>query len=462
MILQSVDQVGTPSYDLIVAGGGAAGLVAAVAAARLGARVLLLERQGCLGGTATTGYVAQYIGFYNGDTKAVWGIPHEILERIVRAGGSNGFGTYTMAEAAANPLTIHHFPFNPEVVKIVLDEIAAESGVEILFHASVVGISKHDSALTGLTVETVAGRRDFSSRVVVDATGDATVAHLAGVPMLKGEPNGELQPNTLCFRLSNVDVPRFRSIPRDVKRQLVLEGLGRGELFWESLSFVSTPGNMDAICLMSRITGKNALDEKDASDQERIGRAQIKSIVNFLQREVPGFENSILASIAPRVGVRETRRIKGHYTLRAEDILEQRVFPDVVALGVGPMDIHDSHGTGITLSMPPEPFQIPMRCLLPLNVDGLIVTGRAISATREANGGARHMGTAMALGQAAGTMAAVSLKHANSTSAVPAPLVQQALIDQGACIDAVECRRLTAEMGQHLRARASTLAVGRS
>jgi hypothetical protein len=440
------------SYDVVVAGGGTSGIVSAVSAARLGARVLLLERQGCLGGTATTGYVAQYIGFYNGDTKAVWGIPDEILERIVEAGGSQGFGTYTMAEAAANPLTVHHFPFNPEIVKIVLDELAAESAIDLLFHASVVDVAMHGTALTGLSVETIGGRRQYIGKVIIDATGDATVAHLAGAPMLPSESDGERQPNTLCFRLSNVDVPRFRAIPRDIKRKMVLGGLERGELFWESLSFVSTPGNTDAICLMSRIKGKDALDETDASDQERIGRAQIKSIVKFLQREVPGFEKAILASIAPRVGVRETRRIKGQYTLTADDILENRTFADVMALGVGPMDIHDSNGTGIALSMPPTPFQIPMRCLIPEGVDGLIVTGRAISATREANGGARHMGTAMALGHAAGAMAAISMRHANSLSVLPAGLVQEALARQGASLNSTECQTRTVAMGRYLRA----------
>jgi hypothetical protein len=177
----------------------------------------------------------------------------------------------------------------------------------------------------------------------------------------------------------------------------------------------------------------------DASDQERIGRAQIKSIVTFLKREVPGFENSILASIAPRVGVRETRRIEGRYLLTADDILAQRTFEDTVALGVGPMDIHEANGTGIALSMPPAPFHIPMRCLVPAEIEGLIVTGRAISATHEANGGARHMGTAMALGHAAGVMAAVSLTRANSTHTIPASVVQEQLRAQGATLSLAEC-----------------------
>jgi hypothetical protein len=426
-------------FDVIVTGGGASGVIAAIAAARLGSKTLLLERQGCLGGTATTGYVAQYIGFYNRDVRAVWGIADELLRRVIEAGGSSGFGTYMMAEATANPLTIYHFPFNPEIVKIVQDEMAHESGVQVLLHAHVVDVLKDRNAVTGVVVETVGGKRTYTARVFIDASGDAVVAHHAGVPMQREDQGYQRQPNTLCFRLSNVDVPRFRAIPREQKRALVLEGLKNGELFWESMSFVSTPGNTDAICLMSRITGKDALNEVDASDQERIGRAQIKSIVTFLKREVPGFENSILASIAPRVGVRETRRIEGQYLLTADDILAERTFEDTVALGVGPMDIHEANGTGIALSMPPAPFHIPMRCLVPAEIEGLIVTGRAISATHEANGGARHMGTAMALGHAAGVMAAVSLTRANSTHNIPATAVQEELRAHGATLSFAEC-----------------------
>jgi hypothetical protein len=432
------------SYDAIVAGGGASGLIAAVAAARLGARTLLLERQGCLGGTATSAYVAQYVGFFNGDTQAVWGIPYELTRRIVEAGGSDGFGTYTMAEAASTPLIIRQFAFNPEIVKIVADEMVAEAGVHVLLHSQVAGVVRDGRTVKGAIVETVAGRRAYGARVVIDATGDAVVAHAAGVEMLDdtGE-GGRRQPSTLCFRLSNVDVKRFRALPRATKRALALEGLDRGELFWQSLSFCSTPGGTDAICLMSRILGKDALNHEDASEQERIGRAQIKSIVGFLKRRVPGFENAILASIAPRVGVRETRRIRGQHVLTAEEILAERTFADSAALGCGPMDIHDPNGTDVALSMPPAPFEIPMRCLVPREVEGLIVTGRAISATHAANGGARHMATAMALGHAAGVMAAVAVGGANSTLSIPPTLVQEKLRAQGAALTAAEAGELT-------------------
>jgi FAD-dependent oxidoreductase family protein len=438
-VRETFDTAVDGAFDVVVAGGGASGLIAAVAAARLGARTLLLERQGCLGGTATSAYVAQYVGFYNGETRAVWGIPSELTQRIVDAGGSDGFGTYMMAEAAATPLTIYHFPFNPEIVKIVADEMAAEAGVRVILHAQVAAVVREGRTVKGVVVETVAGRKAYTARVVIDATGDAVVAHGAGVEMQRdtGE-QGRHQPSTLCFRLSNVDVKRFRALPRETKRALALEGLASGELFWQSMSFCSTPGGTDAICLMSRILGKDALDHEDASEQERVGRAQIKSIVGFLKRRVPGFESAVLASIAPRVGVRETRRIRGQHTLTAEEILAGRTFEDSVALGCGPMDIHDPHGTGISLSMPPAPFEIPMRCLVPADVEGLIVTGRAISATHEANGGARHMATAMALGQASGVMAAVAIGGANSTLSIPPGLVHEKLRAQGAVLTAAE------------------------
>lgn len=443
-VLETFETPIADHYDVVVAGGGASGLIAALAAARLGARTLLLERQGCLGGTATTAYVAQYVGFYNGDTQAVWGIPFELTRRIMAAGGSEGFNRYVMAEAAAHPVVIHHFPFNPEIVKMVADEMAEEANVHVLLHSQIVGAIHENGAVKGVIVESIGGRKAYTARVTVDATGDAVVAHNAGVAMLDTDPTfrNKRQPNTLCFRLSNVDVVRFRALPREQKRALALQGLGSGELYWESLSFCSTPGGTDAICLMSRITGMDALDDHEASEQEFIGRAQVKSVVDFLNREVPGFEKAILANIAPRVGIRETRRIIGQHTLTAEEILSQTQFEDSIALGSGPMDVHEPNGTGIALSMPPAPFQIPLRCLIPNNVEGLFVTGRAISATHEANGGARHMATAMALGHAAGVAAAVSIDRANSTQAVPARIVQAALRKQGAALTVEDCRSL--------------------
>lgn len=436
VITETLDTPVLDHYDVIVAGGGASGLVAAVAAARSGARVALVERAGCLGGTATSGMVAQYIGLFNGTVRCVGGIGFELTQRIQAAGGSDGFRRYTLAEASANPVTITNFPFNPEVVKIVADDMAREAGVDVLLHSRVVGPLMEDDRVAGLLLENVSGRRALRSRMLVDATGDAVIAAAAGIPYVGEEPElrDKRQPLTLVFRMSNVDVRAFRAIARERKRAIALDGLRRGQLAWESLSFCSTPGDTDAICLMSRIHGIDALDGAQLTRAEQVGRQQIKTIVPFLRENVPGFEKSVLAGIAERVGIRETRRIVGRYTLTTEDIVSGKRFPDAVALGAGPMDLHEAGGTGVDLWMPPAPFEIPLACLLPESIEGIVVTGRAISATREANGGARHMGTAMCLGHAAGAYAALAA-NGQGTPANPAiDTLRQLLRTQSALV----------------------------
>ncbi|MDX3905121.1 MAG: FAD-dependent oxidoreductase [Pigmentiphaga sp.] len=412
-------------YDVIVVGGGASGTVAAIAAARTGARTLLIERGGCLGGAATANLVAQWVAFFHGETRVVGGIPYELAERVQAAGGSDGFHRYVMGEAAGTPFPLRVLPFNPETVKWVLDGAVNEAGVDVLLHTTFARALLQEGAITGVTVETVQGRLAWLAPVVVDASGDALVCASAGVPSKNDV--GDRQPCTLSFRLSNVDVPRFKAVPSDRRRALVLGGLQRGELFWESLSFVSTPGGTDAICLMSRIQDIDALNARDASRAEQEGRRQIASIVRFLQREIPGFENAILADVAERVGVRETRRIEGRYTLNEDDIMQARSFEDAIALGAGPMDRHQPGGTGIRLYAPPAPFEIPLRALLPVNVEGLLVCGRTLSATREAMAGARHMATSMAMGQAVGTLGAIAAASGRNPSSVPAREVQQSL-----------------------------------
>jgi glycine/D-amino acid oxidase-like deaminating enzyme len=421
-----VETLHTPviaEYDVVVAGGGASGLVAAVAAARSGARTAVVERFGCLGGTGTTGMVAQWIGMFNGDVRVAGGIAFELTERVTALGGSQGFQRYTLAEASANPVTITNFPFNPEVVKIACDELAREAGVDVHLHSRVVRPLDREGRVEGLVMENISGRQALRARMVVDASGDAALAAAAGVPCEGSEPDlrQQRQPCTLVFRMSNVDVRAFRALPREQKRTIALAGVQEGRLFWESLSFCSTPGETDAVCLMSRIPGIDALDAADLTRAEQLGRRQVQSVVEFLRERVPGFERAVLGSIAQHVGVRETRRIVGRYTLTEEDIVSGKRFQDAIALGAGPMDLHEPGGTGIALWMPPAPFEIPLACLLPRDVQGLVVTGRAISATREANGGARHMGTAMCLGHAGGVYAALAAREGSG----PAPKAEE-------------------------------------
>lgn len=422
-------------YDVVVIGGGASGTVAALAAVRAGARTLLVERGGCLGGAATANLIAQWVAFFHGDTQVVRGIPSELCERVVRRGGSEGFQRYVMGEAAGTPFPLRTFAFNPETVKIVLDDALAEAGAVVRFHTVFARAIADAERVTGVVTEAVDGRRAYLAKTVVDASGDAAVCADLGMPCLGEEPGfgKQRQPCTLSFRLSNVDVARFRALPSSERRRLVLGGLERGELFWESISFVSTPAGCDAICLMSRIFGVDALSSEDLSRAEATGRHQVDSIVRFLKREIPGFERSVLAGLAERVGVRESRRIRGEYMLTEDDIMREASFEDSVALGAGPMDRHQPDGTGIRLYAPPSPFEIPLRTLLPLGAERVVVAGRTLCSTREANGGARHMATAMALGEAAGDLAAIAARSGRAPRAVPAGEVQ-ALLERGGAL----------------------------
>lgn len=316
--------------------------------------------------------------------------------------------------------------------------MVSEAGSRMLLHALIVGVMQTGRRVEGVIVEGVDGRHAIRANVIIDATGDAIVSAKAGAELVgeETELRRDRQPMALVFRLAGVDVPTFRAVPREEKRRLVMQGIGQGDLFWESLAFSSTPANNDAICLLSRLRGLDALDPHDLTRAELMGRQQIKRILAFLRKEIPGFAKCNLVGVASRVGIRETRRIVGQYTLTEEDVLGSRTFEDVIALGTGPVDLHDPQGTGfVTLRMPDRPFQIPMRCLLPASIEGVVATGRTISATRSANGAARHMGTAMALGQAAGALAAVAANDGVSPTSVPWREVQKVLRDLGACLE---------------------------
>jgi hypothetical protein len=411
-------------FDVIVAGGGASGLMACVAAARRGARVLVVESSGCFGGAATTSMVAQWLGFHNGETRAVGGLPIEYAERIAARGGTLGFENYVLAEASAQPMHLKRLPFNPEIVKLVSDELVLECGASALLHARVVAATMTGDRIASVDIQTSSGRMAVSATCFVDATGDAVLARAAGAPLKDTDAGQSRMGMSLVFRLSHVDLAKFRRLPRPEKRAIALEGIAAGELFWDVLS-VSPVGSSDAICLMSHVDGLDALDASELTRAELIGRYQVGQIAGFLKRRMPGFEHAELAGIASHIGVRESVRLDGDYLLTAHDVMAARSFDDSIALGCGPLDVHEEGGK-LRLVMPPQPFEIPMRSMTCRAVGNLIVTGRAISATREANGAIRHQATAMALGQAAGHLAAHAA-GAGDVHKVPASTVQETL-----------------------------------
>ncbi len=429
-------------FDVIVAGGGASGLMACVAAARRGARVLVVESAGCFGGAATTSMVAQWLGSHNGETLAVGGLPIEYAERIAVRGGTRGFENYVLAEASAQPMHLKRLPFNPEIAKLVSDELVLQCGASALLHARVTAAAMTEGRIAGVEIETSSGRMTVSATCFVDATGDAVLARAASAPLKEPDAGQSRMGMSLVFRLSHVDVAKFRRLPRPEKRAIALEGIAAGELFWDVLS-VSPVGSSDAICLMSHIDGLDALEPSDLTRAELIGRYQVGRIAGFLKRRMPGFEQAELAGIASHIGVRESVRLDGDYLLTGDDVMTVRSFDDSIALGCGPLDVHEEGGK-LRLIMPPQPFEIPMRVMMCRAVGNLVVTGRAISATREANGAIRHQATAMALGQAAGHLAAHAATRAGDVHKVPASTVQQTLAAAGAIATRADLARAIA------------------
>ena len=422
-------------YDVIVVGGGPSGVAAAIAAARTGARTAIIERSAFLGGTATGAMVASFMGFFWKDCRVVGGIGHELTRRLEDRGASAGFGRYVLAEASDEPLDVITFPFDPETLKIVLDEMLVEAGVHPYLHAQVVAALEEDGACAGVLYQGVVERKVLRGRTVIDASANGSIAVSAGAEREEARQDPRRrQPMTQIARLVDVDVARFRGLPRSTKHQLATRGLERGVLTQKLLSVLSSPHGDDAIVLMTRVSERDGTDEEQLALAEIEGRRLVDQLIPFLRTEVPGFEHARLGTLASWIGVRETWRVIGDYVITGDDVRTGGSFDDTIALGSGPIDTHHSRGAGLSLTVPERPFQIPYRALLPRGVDGLIITGRCVSATREGMAGLRHMGTVMAMGQAAGTAAALAAQRGVPPRAVHPSLIQEALTRAGAII----------------------------
>lgn len=450
--------------DVLVVGGGPAGLGAALGAASVGGQVILAERYGFLGGNATAALVMPLMSFHTaragpvagrvrdlmpGDhgpgDPVVAGALARLLERLVEAGGAITPSTETG----------YVVPFDPEVFKIVAMDLLDEAGVHYLFHAlatDVLGCAD----LEGVVFETKSGPVAITAGVTVDCTGDGDVAALAGAPFDVGrDTDGLVQPLTLMFRMADFEQAAFAAYVRahpdqwrgvhglwDLIRQAT--AAGELELAREDLLFFGTPHARELSVNNTRASGLG-ISVWDLTRAEWESRRQMRQIVAFLRRYVPGFEQSYVVQSGTTVGVRETRRVRGDYQLTADDVLTARKWEDVIAHAAYPIDIHDPAGKGTVLRrVPPgDAYDIPLRCLLPVGVERLTVGGRCISGTHEAHSSYRVMPIAMATGQAAGVCAALAARAGRTPREIPAAEVQDELRRQGAMLDTSPGRRTT-------------------
>jgi len=441
--------------DVLVVGGGPAGIGAAIGAVQAGARVILAERYGFLGGNATAALVMPLMSFHTqipqkerrGATTllptdhgpgepVVGGALAKLLARLVSVGG-------------AIPPTLatgYVVPFDPEWFKIVALDLLDEAGVQLLFHAFASGIIG-EKRVEGVVFETKSGPLAIRAKVTIDCTGDADIAVQAGTPTEVGRLDGLVQPMTLMFRMAEFHRAAFEAYVKQHPQEwrgvhglwdLVRKATAAGELKLprEDILFFATPHEGEVSVNSTRVTRVLGTDVWDLSYAEWMSRRQMRQIAEFLKQYVPGFEKSYVMQSGVNVGVRETRRIIGDYQLTADDVLSARKFDDAIARGAYPVDIHNPTGTGTVLKrLPPgEAYDIPLRCLMPQNAQGLIVAGRCISGTHEAHSSYRVMPIVMATGQAAGVTAAIAARRGAQPREIGAREIQHELVRQGASL----------------------------
>lgn len=393
--------------DVLVIGSGSAGATAAIAAAREGASVALIERYGFMGGISTQ-VLDTFYGFYTPGTEAkkvVGGIPDLVVEALMGRGMAllrpNTYG-------AGQGIT-----YDPETLKVVWEALAVEAGVKILYHTFVVDAVMEGDRVRGVVAVNKGGFIRLLAKVVIDATGDADIAAFAGVPFEDAQ-DVPVQSLTTTFRLINVDDAQARAVKKDQLHALMADAAAHGyDLPRREGSVHITPLKGVMATNMTRVRGIDPTDPEQLTAAEIEGRRQAVEYTRFLRDRVPGYAQAELADLSTQIGVRESRRIHGDYRLTRADVLAARKFDDVIAQCGAP--IEDHHGGADTKweYLPDgEIYQIPYRCLLPQGVEGLLVAGRCLSAEHDAHASVRSMGQCMAMGQAAG-IAAVQAAQAD-------------------------------------------------
>lgn len=435
--------------DVLVVGGGCAGVAAAICAARHGAKTMIVDMNGFLGGMATAGLVGPFMTCYDPkeERQVIKGFFEEFVERMIQDGGAfhpagcekgSSYAGYRVAGHA------HCTPFSPESFKKVAEDMCAEQNVEILYHAVFVGVRMSESGETieGAIFGTKAGLIEIDAEQFIDCSGDGDVAFKSGAPCLYGDENGKTQPGSLFFTIRGVDKEKLEAVRTEAGdfRAIFFQDAVEAEM---EAGRYNIPRNKVALyessdgtfrVNMSRMDIGDGCDPFDITKASITGRTQIPKIIDLLKRIVPGCENIELVESASLLGVRETRRIVGEYVLTGEDIKEKRRFEDDIFLAGNSIDMHGGKNVRYEPASG-EAYGVPYRILLPQKVKNLFVAGRASSMDRTALAAIRVMPPVFAMGQAAGTAAALCIRDGVSPDSVNVTELQNLLVKDGTVLD---------------------------
>ncbi|MBN1637423.1 MAG: FAD-dependent oxidoreductase [Ignavibacteriales bacterium] len=406
-------------YDVIVAGAGVAGISAAIKASSHGAKTLLVERYSFLGGMSSAGMVTPFMKYWIKDKVLVRGVFENLQNEMRKIEGmiDNGFYALEFRKAAY--------------------KLLKEANVDILFNAEIIATDFKDRILKSITVQSNNKEIIIQANVFIDTSGDASLIYLSNLPFQKGdEKTGNLQTMTLFFRMGGIDIDKVKENAwknkedyfswifdtTDYKNIISIAGffnsvkraVEKGELHkeLEYIFFTTLPEKGEGAFNTTNITGLDASSSYDLTKAEIIGREQINRVVNFLVKEIKGFENSYLLESAVQVGVRETRRVIGDYTINGNDVKKGMKFQDAIARACYGIDIHGQEDEESRMEELPEGqyYEIPMRALFVKDADNILAAGRCVSSTREGHSAVRIQPTCSAIGEACGAVAALAIK----------------------------------------------------
>ena len=423
-VSKSVPVVG--SYDVVVCGAGPAGVIAAIAAAREGASVALVERFGFLGGMATAGLVMPLSVFIYQNKRVIGGIPWEFIERLEAMGG--GYIEKPLGNVA----------FDPELYKLCMQRMVLEAGVTLYMNSYLTGtVVGTDGAVECVVIENKSGAEALEAKVFIDCTGDADLAAMAGVEMqpMNGEP---LQPLSTYFILAGVDTssPLIAEAMHHNKQGVNCHCLPIREYLLEHAEKLNMPEfggpwfcttlHEGCVAVNMTRTAADACDNRDYTAAECRLREDVYRMADVLRNNFAEFKNCYVASVATQAGIRETRRIKGVHTMTAEEYMSGYRYEDSISRGAHPIDIHATKGSSQVTHFLEQAAYVPYRALIANNYPNLLVAGRCLSADRKAFASMRVQASCMGTGQAAGVAAAMCAKVGCSVQSVDI----EALIDK--------------------------------
>ncbi len=435
--------------DVLVIGGGVGGFSAAVNAARSGAKVILAEKNGYLGGTATAGLIGTFMTCYDakGEKRLIKGFYQEFVEEMVKTGGAIAPEDCLAVGKYGGYRFKGHFgvvPYEIEAFKKVSETLCKKAGVRLLYHLLLIGCKKEGKEITHAYFATGSDVYEISARVFIDATGDAYLCHKAGFSSEIGAADGEKQPASTFFTIKGVDeqmLDQHMANTSEMRARFFMDEIAAARVTGEypcgieKLRIFKSPGEKWYVNMAQVDEPLDQFDAEAVTEAEISQRQQIDAIVAFLRKHIPACRNVELVETAAEIGIREGRRVLGEYVLKKDDILSGRIFDDAICCCANSIDIHRSHTVAYTPTREDIIYTIPYRSLVVKEADNVLVAGRCLSAEREAMAAVRVMSPCVAMGEAAGIAAAIATEKDIAVRDVPYSVLREKLLANGAYLE---------------------------